>query len=164
MTAANSLCSWIIFLSSFALIGFCKEKMRHSGGPRGFLFTNTSLLNAAEAGVAGACVCVEFSLWSCERLLLSRACGVMMHKNGSHSTIQNDDDIIEKALLLTNVSKPMIFLHYSLLFVQHHPFFQLHLQIQTFLLKNALKMRLESTLRVENRCRTKKKREEKNIS
>lgn len=119
MTAANSLCSWIIFLSSFALIGFCKEKKRHSGGPRGFLFTNTSLLNAAEAGVGGACVCVEFSLWSCERLLLSRACGVMMHKNGSHSTIQNDDDIIEKALLLTNVSKPMIFLHFSLLFVQH---------------------------------------------
>ena len=50
------------FLSSFALIGFCKEKKRHSGGPRGFLFTNTSLLNAAEAGVGGACVCVEFSL------------------------------------------------------------------------------------------------------
>ena len=44
------------FLSSFALIGFCKEKKRHSGGPRGFLFTNTSLLNAAEAGVVLVCV------------------------------------------------------------------------------------------------------------
>ena len=46
------------FLSSFALIGFCKEKKRHSGGPRGFLFTNTSLLRLLRAE-AGACVCVS---------------------------------------------------------------------------------------------------------
>ena len=64
-----------------------------------------------------------------------------MHKNGSHPPTQNDDDSI-----IENVG---IFLPF---FQEHHLFFQLlllHLFFfclyQTFLLKNALKMGLEST-------------------